>query len=89
MTEKATWNVLVGVSAIAMGWAARKAAEAVWSLVSEADSPVNPADRDASWAQAVGWAALAGVSAGLARVLGRRGAVLAWETATGQEPPIS
>jgi hypothetical protein len=87
MKEKTAWNVLAWISAIAMAWAGRQAASAVWSLVSDTETPVNPADRDVTWREALGWAALAGITAGLARVLGRRGAALAWERATGDEPP--
>ena len=87
MKQEDAWKALAWVLAVTMGWAARRAAVALWSLVSDTEAPVNPADRNASWPQALGWAALAGLSAGLARVLGRRGAAVAWTGATGEKPP--
>lgn len=85
--QKTLWNVLTTSVAVGAAWAARQAATALWSRLSDAEAPVNPADRSVSWPEAAGWAVLAGSAAGLARVLGRRGAAAAWETATGATPP--
>lgn len=85
--EKAIWSVLTWVMALVAAVTARKAATALWSKLSDAESPVNPADRSVTWKAAAGWAVLAGVAGGFARVLGRRGAAAAWEKATGNAPP--
>lgn len=85
--KKTLWNVITTTVAMGAAWAARQAATSLWSRLSDADAPVNPADRSVSWPQAAGWAMLAGGAAGLARVLGRRGAAAAWESTTGTTPP--
>lgn len=82
------WGVVAWTAAAAAAWAARKAATALWSKLAETEAPANPADRSVTWYQAGGWAALAGGAAGIARVLGRRGAAAAWEGVTGDTPPV-
>ena len=87
MSEKAMWNVFAGVGAFLAALAARKLAALLWEQFSDSEPPVNPADRNASWAEAAGWAAVAGITAGVARVLARRGSAAAWESFTGETPP--
>ncbi len=67
--------------------AARKAATAAWSRLSDRNPPVNPADRTISWGSALGWALVAGLAAGVARVVARRGAAAGWQSVTGEAPP--
>lgn len=81
------WKAFSWMAAAGAALAGRKAASSLWDRMSDTESPVNPADRSVGWSEAAGWAAIAGVTAGLARVLGRRGAVAAWEKATGEAPP--
>lgn len=81
------WSVVVTGVAMAAAWIAREAASKVWSRFADTEAPVNPADRSASWGAATGWAVLAGIAAGVARVVGRRGAVSAWQQVTGETPP--
>ncbi len=85
--QTVVWKALTSVVAFSAAWLAREAATAVWTRLSDTDGPVNPADRSISWTDAMGWAALAGISAGLARVVGRRSAATAWEGITGDTPP--
>lgn len=85
--KKFMWNAVASLVAFGAAWVARQGATAVWSRVSETDGPVNPADRSVTWTSALGWAALAGIAAGLARVVGRRGAATAWEGFVGETPP--
>ena len=87
MSSTTAWKALSWTSAVAAAWAARKAATAIWSKASDTEAPVNPADRSVSWAEAAGWAGLAGLTSAAARVLARRGAAAAWEGVTGDLPP--
>ena len=82
-----SWNILAGAAAIAGAVAARKVAEGAWRRYGSTEPPVNPADRTVSWGSALGWAVFAGVLAGVARTVGRRGAAAVWEKATGGTPP--
>lgn len=81
------WKAFAGLSAVAAAWAARQAATMIWSRASDTEGPINPADNSITWSEALGWAGLAGLLAGVARVVGRRGAVAAWEGVTGETPP--
>lgn len=81
------WTVFVAVVTTAVGWGARRAATALWSKVYDTDAPPNPDDTDVTWTAALSWAGLAGLSAGVARVLGRKGAAAAWQSLTKEQPP--
>jgi hypothetical protein len=59
----------------------------VWAKLGGPKAPVNPADRRIGWNQALAWGIAAGVGAGVARVVGLRGAALGWEGVTGTNPP--
>lgn len=85
--EKGLWYVVTSLTALAAAWAARKAATALWSKLAGTESPVNPADRSVTWGAAAGWAVLAGVAGGVARVVGKRSAAAAWQQVTGDTPP--
>lgn len=85
--KKTTWNVLAATAAIGAAWAARQAATALWHRMSDAEPAEDPADRTVSWGQAAGWAVLAGIAGGLARVIATRGAAAAWQGVTGETPP--
>ncbi len=87
MAGDIAWKALSWTAAVGAAWAGRKAATALWSEVAETEPPVNPADRSVSWAEAAGWATIAGLTAAVARVLARRGAAAAWEGVTGEQPP--
>ncbi len=85
--QKYVWKAVTTLSAVGAAWAARQAATTVWSRVSDNEAPVNPADRSITWTSALGWALLAGLATGLARVVARRSAAAGWEAAIGDPPP--
>lgn len=51
---------------------ARAGAAGVYRLATDRDPPKNPASLRTSWGEAIAWAALAGVTGGLARLVARR-----------------
>lgn len=85
--NQAIWKMLTALAGFVAAWASRQAATALWTQFSDTDGPMNPADRSISWASAAGWAVVAGLTGGLARVVARRGAAGAWQMATGDSPP--
>lgn len=82
------WKGLVTLSVILGAVAARKVSEAIWARTAKSEVPKNPAHRSVSWSQAVMWAVLSSVAAGIARVVARRGASEAWQRVTGEQPPM-
>lgn len=81
------WKAVSGLLGFVAAWAARKASTSLWTNLTKTEAPVNPADRSITWPSAVGWATVAGMTAGLARVLGRRGAAAVWESVADEAPP--
>lgn len=65
---------LVALGAVALaGVAARNAVHKGWKLGTRREPPLNPANRDTPWQEAVAWAVCSGVIVGLARLFARRG----------------
>lgn len=87
MRKQIAWNAVAWVAAVGAAWAGRKATTLVWAQIAGNEEPSNPAKRGTSWAEALGWAVLAGAVAMTARILAQRGAARAWEVATGETPP--
>jgi hypothetical protein len=59
----------------------------VWNRFRDVPPPENPADRRASWTEAVSWAVATGVGIGVTRLLALRSAATVWEAATHETPP--
>ena len=83
--KKILWSAATTVATIASAASMRRVLTAVWP--GKETPPLNPADRSISWTEAVGWAALSGLGAGMARMLSRRAAATGWKRAFGEEPP--
>ena len=85
--HQAAWNAMATLAAVVAAVATRKLAESLWARFGSGDVPNDPTDPDVTWSQATGWALLAGAAAGMARVVGKRGAAIAWRSVTGDEAP--
>ncbi len=70
-------SVAAGLVAAGAAMAIRRVLASLWPGPS--DAPVNPADRRSTWTEAVAWAIVSGVGAGVARTVARRGAAEVWE----------
>lgn len=78
--NKPTSDTLLRLGAIAAGFvlpalaarAARAGAGSAYRLATRREPPKNPASRDTDWAEALAWAAFAGVAGALARLVTRR-----------------
>ena len=85
--RKILWFLLSAGAAALAGAATRQLVNGAWKMTTGSEVPPQDEDRSLSLAQAVAWAAGVGAAAGVARVLSRRGAALAWEKTTGDAPP--
>lgn len=85
--RKLLWLLLSAASAAIAGAATRQLVNGAWRLTTGSEIPPEDEDRSASLGQALAWAAGVGAAAGVARVVSRRGAALAWEKTTGDAPP--
>lgn len=79
------WSAASAVSAMVAAVFVRKLVAAIWP--GDETPPLNPADRSIGWQQALGWAALSGLGAGVARTMSRRVAAAGWQRAFGEDPP--
>jgi hypothetical protein len=86
MAGSKIWTVygLAATTVAAIG--ARKALNATWKLSTGKTPPKNPEHPDVSMAEAVAWAALSGITVGLARMLASRKAAEYYRRSTGHLP---
>lgn len=70
--QDTTYSALSTAAAIGAGIATRSLLKRVWTDATGEEPPNNPADPSVSWAEALTWAAAAGVAVGVGRVVGRR-----------------
>ncbi|MFN2433111.1 MAG: DUF4235 domain-containing protein [Gemmatimonadota bacterium] len=82
-----TWKLVSTGAAAMTGLAMRRGLSAGWRGVRREDPPRDPSASDVSWPSALAWGVAVGAVAGVARVIGRRGAATGWERATGGKPP--
>lgn len=83
------WKAAVTAAAIAGGVTAKKVATAGWEKTRGSGPPQNPIDPETSWGEALTWAAVLGLSMGVARIVARRGAAELWKAAEGDTPPLA
>lgn len=85
--EKASWQALTTIAAVAAAMVVRKSLTAAWSSLRASEPPTNPADPATAWGEAIAWTAATGLVVGIARMVATRGAAGAWARATGTTPP--
>ncbi len=87
IVSKLGLRIVTLVVGIPLGIASKKLVEKIWTAARPDDPPRAPSDPDASWADALSWAALSAVGVALAQLLTGRAAASAWRSLTGAEPP--
>lgn len=87
LIDKAMWLALGLGSAFVASFAVRNLLRAGWRTVTDEDPPLNPSSLDTDWNEAIVWTVVTGVTAGLTRLVARRGAAATWRSVTGSLPP--
>ena len=72
LTHKQRWIAVSGLSAMATAFATRSLLRRSWHAATGEDPPMNPADSDTAWTDAIVWTIAASVVAGLSRLTARR-----------------
>ena len=88
--RKRMWKLVSTVSGMIGAMVAQKLIRAAYRSTRKDKSPTavfDPTSPRFSWADAVVWAAAAGVGLGIAKVVSARVAAFGWEVATGTLPP--
>ncbi len=81
------WKALATLASVGAAVAARNATSAVWKKRTGHEPPINPADPDTDWGEAIAWTLATGALVGAARLVARRGAAKVWEKVDGDLPP--
>jgi len=81
------FKLVAAAIAIPVGRMVTKGIAKVWVSVRPESPNVNPKDPDASWPDALIWAGLTGIGAGVAQLLTTKGADAVWRGLTGRPSP--
>lgn len=73
--EDTTWKLMATAAATAASFAAHAVLKESWKLITKEDPPLNPADSETAWEEALIWTVASGVLVGLCRLAARRGTV--------------
>jgi hypothetical protein len=88
IVDKVGWKLVTILVSIPVGIGVRKAVEHLWRSARPNDPPRSPSDPDASWADAVGWAALSAAGVAAAQLVTTKGASSVWRKVMGTPPPV-
>lgn len=80
---KSTFGALSAGAGVLAAFSTRALIGKLWPT----DPPKNPADRTVAWREALTWAIVSSIGAGIARLVARRLSAAGWEKATGEVPP--
>jgi hypothetical protein len=87
MVKTYSWKMITLASGAVAGLVAQRILETGWKTVRAQSPPPVPADRSATWADALSWAIATGMGAGVARLVTIRIAARMWEATTHEVPP--
>jgi hypothetical protein len=81
------FKMVAAAIAIPAGRLVTKGTRRIWATARPNDPPVNPNDADTTWSDALIWAGLTGIGAGVAQLLASKGADTVWRAMTGRPSP--
>jgi hypothetical protein len=87
ITDRHRWMLVAGAASFAASQLASLAMSRSWQLAAGEDPPQDPVERGFDWTTALLFGAATGAVVGLAEVLGRGGAEVAWKQVKGRRPP--
>ena len=76
-SRKTRWLLATGAAAMAASFVTKTLLKKGWNAATGDDPPMNPADSQTSWAEAVTWTLAASVVAGLSQLTAKRAAASA------------
>ena len=85
---KLGWRIMTIAVGIPVGIAAKKTIEKAWTTVRPGNPPRMARDPDASWGDALAWAALSGLGVAIAQLITTKSAATLWRRLVGAEPPV-
>jgi hypothetical protein len=85
---KLGWKITTIAVGIPVGIAAKKLVDTAWSAARPGNPPRTARDPDASWGDALAWAALSGLGVAIAQLITTKSAASLWRKLVGAEPPV-
>jgi hypothetical protein len=82
-----SWKAIALGSGALSALITQRVLERAWKGVRGSTPPPMPADRTATWTDALSWAIATGVGAGVARLVAIRTAARVWQATTHEVPP--
>jgi hypothetical protein len=87
ITDRHRWLVVAGLASVAASQLASQMMSTGWELTAGDEPPEDPTQRNFDWTTALLFGAATGALVGVAEVLGRGGAEVAWKRVKGRRPP--
>ena len=87
LNSKQRWALLVTASSVIAAQLVEYLMSSSWRAATLKEPPDDPNYQDAPWGRVLLWTAAMGAAAGMADIVSRRGAELAWRRVTGKKPP--
>ena len=72
-SEKVRWLAVTGVAAMGASYLTRSLLRKGWNATTGEDPPINPANAQTDWSEAIVWTLAVSVAAGLSQLAARRG----------------
>ena len=88
MVDRIGWRITTIAVGIPVGIAVKKAVEAAWAKARPGDPPRTARDPDATWGDALGWAALSALGVAITQLVTTKGAASLWRKLIGTDPPV-
>jgi Protein of unknown function (DUF4235) len=86
--DRLGWRLTTIAVGIPVGIATKKIIEKAWAAARPGDPPRAPRDPDATWGDALGWAALSALGVAIAQLVTTKSAASVWRKLVGAEPPV-
>ena len=72
LSRKQRWLLFSGLAAAGAAWVTKTGLKYAWNATTGEDPPLNPADRETAWSEALVWTVAASVVAGVSQLAARR-----------------
>lgn len=82
----AVWKVMALASGLIGAKVAKAASDGTWKAATGSQPPVNPADPDVEWKEAVGFAIVSGAIVGVIRMVAQKQAANVYTKSAGHRP---
>ena len=87
LSDRQKWLIVASAASALAAPIAERVLSTAWREAMDDDPPLDVTGTDVPWSQVLAWTAASAVVVGIAQVVARRSAALAWYRVTGTRPP--